>query len=389
MPRARFHRASPPEGNLLAVDLLRTLAIFAVVASHARAAFPFPEWEPLQKIWNTVSTTGANGVYVFFVVSGFLITRLIDRGPGGLEKPGLRWFYARRAGRILPLWAFAVLFGAFMFTFVDDPKMRYSFCYRNPAASYGPAFWLSLPTLTFNWYTLLPFHGDIGRHWSVMWSLAVEEQFYLLYPWMLRSLGGGRPLVRLLSAVVLLGPLTRAAAAWAFPNVEFLPLLSSFTGFELIAAGALAYLAFRDRGWKAPLPVRLASVLGGAALLAFLFTREMSLPHFGTRLFGPTGIALATTVLLGGLLSLEKPLRAAGAAVLAVPGRLSYGLYLLHITCLYFLHPFLRPLSWGVSVPVYMAATLAVAWVSHRLFEKPANLAIRRAFGHGDVRASG
>jgi hypothetical protein len=88
--------------NIQVIDLVRSLAIVLVLADHLFRTLPLPEAQPFRWISMHFTGGGAVGVFMFFVVSGFLITKIIDQGPGGVVNPGWKWFYARRVGRIVP-----------------------------------------------------------------------------------------------------------------------------------------------------------------------------------------------------------------------------------------------------------------------------------------------
>ena len=103
------------------------------------------------------------------MVSGFLITRVLARGPGGLFQPDLRHFYVRRMGRILPL--------LFLFVLIGITILLYGQAHV-PGAHLNPryhGFWFCIATFSFNWYEVAVNSQWFGLHWMVLWSLAVEE----------------------------------------------------------------------------------------------------------------------------------------------------------------------------------------------------------------------
>lgn len=132
------------------IDFLRAYAVLAVIATHSSRVV-------------TVGITGYHGVLLFFVISGFLITGILldARATNGPTRGILTAFYARRFLRIFPIY-YAVLFVAFVLGF------------QNVRAEIG---WLL--TYLSNWY--FASRGFTGPA-SHLWSLAVEEQFYLFWP---------------------------------------------------------------------------------------------------------------------------------------------------------------------------------------------------------------
>jgi peptidoglycan/LPS O-acetylase OafA/YrhL len=90
-------------------------------------------------LWVRVSNKGHLGVSAFFVVSGFLITRLMARQKEGLWKPDLRQFYVRRIGRIIPLLTVVCLVGAWMIYHAPPRTPQYEQCIKTPEAVMGLA----------------------------------------------------------------------------------------------------------------------------------------------------------------------------------------------------------------------------------------------------------
>jgi peptidoglycan/LPS O-acetylase OafA/YrhL len=159
--------------RLPALDGLRALSVFAVIASHV--GLPIP---------------GDLGVVCFFVLSGFLITWLLLKEAEKHGSFSLKAFYARRALRIVPAYGFFVLVSALYFL------------HKN-------GFWwdksltLTAMTYTVNYYNVL--HHHMTTPLSHTWSLSVEEQFYLLWPLSLLFLmkGGRRRIVFGLASAIL------------------------------------------------------------------------------------------------------------------------------------------------------------------------------------------
>ncbi|HTC21300.1 MAG TPA: acyltransferase [bacterium] len=371
-----------PGGNLQVIDLVRSLSILSVLAYHLAPALnrfgDSHSW-----LWERISSNGPGGVFMFFVVSGFLITRIIDRGGVSLYHPDLTYFYARRVGRIIPLFLFYVFLGLAFTAIITDfigtsPKSRY--CFELPRNPWDPAFWLSLLTFTNNWVGAFYFDawGGLGNHWSLIWSLCVEEQFYLFYPLVLMFLGN------------------RLKAFWFFISLVlaslflkiFLPDFGSETGavavrmniasYGLIAEGILLYLACAK--WNRYLTRHpwLCATMSVAGLLAVVSSYSGYLgEHWIYRdwVIGP-GLFL---LLLGGIhLSFFE---SGYFRLLALPGKVSYGSYLFHIVVLYLIHPFLVCQGPFVAFFIYAIVTTLVATVSYHLFEVPANHFVRRWLG--------
>lgn len=374
-----------PAGDRVSiVDGVRLLSILVVFAVHlASSGRPRLPAEPAgSDVWLYFARNGSYGVTLFFVVSGFVITRTIVRRTPDLARLDVGAFYARRAGRILPLFLLTVGLGIAALAAFAPETDAVRFCFHRPEARFDSWFWTSLATFSFNWLRILR-EGDaygFGLHWDVLWSLAIEEQFYLAYPLVLRGLGTRRRLSAFLGLVVVLGPLTRAWAGASRPQSFLLAYTNSFAAFEQIALGALLCLVVDRHGPSTARGVAgaleaAAGVLGAFGIAAVY--RFSSLESATDRVWGPSAIALALCLLLfvGIRRSwLESPL----ARRLTDLGQWSYGGYLLHATVLFALWPLVGRLGPWSGFLVFAAATLAASAVVHRVFEVPSNAAVRR-----------
>jgi peptidoglycan/LPS O-acetylase OafA/YrhL len=373
-----------PSERLFAIDLVRLLSIAVVMAVHLHASgvAALPAHPLLREAWVNFARNGSYGVSLFFVVSGFVITRTILKRDPDLARLDRRGFYARRAGRILPLLLLVLLLGALALATVAGPGPRTAFCLRDPVARFDLPFWLSLPSFSFNWLRLsreASAYG-FGLHWDVLWSLAIEEQFYLFYPLLLRRLGHVRPVARFLAAVVVAGFLWRLACGLLAPQRLLLSFIASFGAFDLIAMGALLCLFVEAHPSGATGTFgRLEALLGVAGALVVAATyRFSSLDQAMDRAWGPTAIGLGLTVFLAVALRrgwLARPL----FGWLSLPGQWSYGGYLFHAGALFALWPLLAGRDAAFGFLLYVATTLGVAGLVYRFFEVTANRAVRRA----------
>ncbi|MES2992870.1 MAG: acyltransferase family protein [Pseudomonadota bacterium] len=283
------------------IDGLRAVAVLAVIAYHA-----FPGALP----------GGFVGVDVFFVISGYLITGILAReiGAGTFTLAG---FYARRVRRILPALAIVLAFALAAGWLLLSPKQLATLC-RHVVG--GVTFSANLVLWNESGY----FDTDAAlKPLLHLWSLAIEEQFYLVWP--LALLAFWRWRVALTVAIVVASlaaciALSRDAAATAF----FLPHTRAW---ELLAGALLVWLPPVPTRWRAA-----ASLLGALAigLACALYHRELRYPG---------AFALAPT--LGAALLIAAGPGAAFNRLLARPaaawvGRISYPLYLWHWPLLVF-----------------------------------------------------
>lgn len=314
-----------------------------------------------------------SGVDLFFVLSGFLITGILRDARDSAHY----WstFYVRRACRILPL--YALLLGT------------YAIALASGFAGHPPAGWLMaqpMPLLSYATFTQNIFMGlaqGTGANWmGVSWSLAVEEQFYLVLPLLVYFLPGRR-LAVCLGAAVLLAPVLRAA----FPGYG--ALVNTYCKADALCLGGLLALLVRHPpalAWAERHVCKfwIALGVGAVAFVAMTF-------HFGplagvelqlSRFSSVSLLVLAAfyaVLLLLILLRPDAPLfRLLAWPALRWLGHVSYAVYLFHQLISGGLHLALRgatPLleSTGAAAVTALAliVTLGLAELSRRHFEGP------------------
>jgi peptidoglycan/LPS O-acetylase OafA/YrhL len=221
--------------RLDAVDILRGLAVFFVLMNHVNmrlvlAKVPYTKGLPAQLthslVWN-----GQFGVQIFFAISGFLITSITLRRWGSLSSVSLRDFYLLRFARIAPLLLLLLaILSALHFAELKD------FVVSAKTGGLGRAL---LAALTFHLNLLEARRGYLPGNWDVLWSLSVEEMFYLFFPLLARLLGRGKFFAGILMVFIVLGPLGRTVLAHGNPVWEEYSYLG---GMDAIALGCLTAL---------------------------------------------------------------------------------------------------------------------------------------------------
>ena len=226
-------------GHLPALDGIRGLAILMVMVYHLTL---LPGDAGVDRIWAAVAAFGWAGVDLFFVLSGFLITGILWEARGGPPGAYFRNFYARRTLRIFPLY-YAVM----VLLLVVLPRLPHPQAARYGAVG-GEQVWY--------WTYLSNFAIGLRHEWNlgsldVSWSLAIEEQFYLVWPAVVLLLGR-RALMGFCAAVVAAAVLCRTALTLSGGHPIAISVLTPCR-MDALAVGAFLALAVRGPGGVAAL----------------------------------------------------------------------------------------------------------------------------------------
>lgn len=362
-----------------ALDGLRGAAVLLVFWFHYGGGLRSHWW--VVRLFGYVAQMGWVGVDVFFALSGFLITRLLVNGFG--QPHQLRNFFGRRALRILPLYGVAIGLCAVTALFYGAklsslrPLLLYALFLQNVPSLVNSALHAPPP---------LPLHH--------LWSLAVEEQFYLLWPFAIQAAGTPRRIFGLCLAVFALSCLVRLGL---FGN-PFIPaqMAQSFAVFLPVRAGALALggaLAVSYGAQPSTLKSLSGTLLVCAAATSFVtylitgaFAHTLLLNNCIAYVVGLTAIDVTSAAIVG--LSLyPNPVRdLLSWSWLRALGRISYGFYVFHILLEPVFDRLGSLLTHSVSGFAYQGARLAcafpltclVAWLSFRFLEQPLLLLQKR-----------
>lgn len=372
-----------------ALDGLRGVAILLVILFHhtlMRQATAF------DAAYVNVARLGWSGVDLFFVLSGFLITGLLVDSKG--EPHYFRTFYIRRALRILPLYLLFVFFVLHVSPRLW-PDTTVAQMGREAMAGRSEVwYWLLAPNILFAREETLG-HPNL----AVTWSLGIEEQFYLLWPFVVALLDRRR-LMWTCAGLILIAPAVRTMLVFdgAAPVV---PYVLPFCRMDALAAGAWVALAFRwppaeaarVRVWaRTVLPIAAAGVFAIWYFEDPLDNADWAEPLMQTA--GYTAIALCFAALLA--LTAVAPAGSVLARVLTTSplrmfGKYSYALYLFHVPIRRYVRDAYFPVdsfpTWFDSplpgqILFYIVATapaLVLAWASWHVLEAPV-LRLRRWF---------
>ena len=333
------------------LDGLRAIAVTLVIASH---------------LGIRGAEGGTIGVHIFFVLSGFLITSLLLQEAARYGNISLGTFYARRALRLLPAMLIVVIATDAYMAFDSGNPVRSDTIEATPSVLFYYANWW--------WFA----HGDrAALGWfGHMWSLAVEEQFYLVWPLFLILVIRGRWSMRRLVEVLLLTcVVSLSLRTWAVAN-----LAGGFFGTPMVAEmlmyGVIAALFLRAARPAVALWAARLQWLAVAYLGLYLTIVPTGL-YNNTIGSGPalSGVAISTAVVILHVTTNQVALlpRILAWSPLVFLGRISFGMYLWHILICYSLSEWidfthhLRPLYWVTGYGL----TVLVALISQRYVEAP------------------
>ena len=310
---------------------------------------------------NLIAANGWMGVDLFFVLSGFLITGiLIDtKGSDGYFKN----FYARRCLRIWPLY-----FSVLLFMFVIVPIIRPSVAHTVFAPRSSP-WWAYL---IFLQNFLIPIPTSATGALGVTWSLAVEEQFYLAWPLVVRFCSKSQ-LRKIAIAVICISPVLR----FYLSQHQVIIYSNTLCRLDGLMAGALLALVIRSESF---VPSRFLT----RAWITFLVSAPLALMvetafHARWIVFSLTAMASVSFIYLA-LFSTQGWLRSVLTnRFLVYSGTISYGIYLLQKIPLDAAKTFHLDKHQFLALPITTAVTYAMAALSWSLLEKPF-LRLKRSF---------
>jgi peptidoglycan/LPS O-acetylase OafA/YrhL len=347
----RFYR---PE-----LDGLRFYAFLGVFVFHSlpsQPAFYHGLHLPLPSLWGAVVKSGASGVDLFFALSAFLITSLLLRERHETGGISLRLFYIRRILRIWPLYFLVVALGVVLaHTMANQPLPWY----------YVAGYLLFVG----NWV-----HAVFGAPKSIcspLWTVSIEEQFYLIWPLLMKTLER-RGMIIAASVTLLLATLSRVGFVLAGASGGYL-YYGSTSRCDSLALGILLAL-FADRLPKLKWGMRFLLLAGG--LLGWIVSSAWLIEQPGKVsmrwVVGRLLVSLASGAILYACLNSRSKLVGGGWVVRL--GKISYGLYMLHLVGILIMLSLFHPI-WGWKVLAIKALglvmTVVLGFMSYRWVESP------------------
>jgi len=400
--------AEPPSetgseaARIPALDGVRGIAIILVLVYHFLVFGALVQGKAstlwLDRAVFRTASFGEQGVDLFFVLSGFLITRiLLGARDGGSY---FRSFYARRALRIFPAY-YGLLF-LLIVILPELPGFRGSPGLAN-LRDHQLAYWTYLYNIAVSLHPGIVFGGYDQTHF---WSLAVEEQFYLVWPAAVLVLGRRRLGVFCLLCIVAAPVFRYGLLHGVVPQMQNGPgamWLMPARMDQLAIGGLIAVVsaepAFLRKAARWAIPAGAVSAL----FLVVYVSRDPRIPFpivaEQVQVFGYSAVALTfaafLTMVLGGPAGALQAV--CGHRALTFFGRYSYGLYVFHFQIMQWLRHFFDahgglPVIWGSNLPAALgfvvigtAISVAVAWLSWNLYEKQF-LKLKRFVPYGRAR---
>lgn len=364
----------PPSKNVVyfpGLNGVRFIAALTVIITHVEL---IKDAFNLENCWNNIIifSIGDLGLYFFYVLSGFLITYLLIEEKNRKGKVSIRKFYWRRVLRIWPLYYLIVILGFFVLPHFSALNIGYLMPdFTNHFATNLWLYLLILPNVAFSFFTAVPHIGQ-------MWSVGVEEQFYLFWPWLIKY---SKNILRTLVSIFL-GIIVFKVVYLFLPNSIqqhslYLPIkrFLAMSKMELMAVGGIgAYFLY----------------VKNELFLGLIFNKWMQvfsylLPPFLifiTPSFLQDGVHILYSVFF---LIIIMNIGANPNSFVKLDnkffdyfGKITYGIYLYHLMiipiCLLIVQSIFPEMTIAANIALYIlviVSTLGVAALSFRYFEKP------------------
>ena len=360
------------------IDILRGVSILLVLIHHFNIPYKLHDTflgiliggESLSTL---IARNGNYGVTMFFVISGFLITQHTLQRSGSLAQIKLKDFYIRRLARIIPCLVLLVAMVSVLGSLGLQPFLNQS--PNGVEVSYAVtvlsalSFWMNLLIIEYGW---------VNYALGVLWSLSVEEVFYLAFPVLCLALGRGKGFIVFLLAVIAYAPYFRALH---FGEESGAYLYHYFSSFDGIAIGCLT--AMYAQHFKAAIynPKVIVAVTAFLMTALYFYAPIKEVSTWGISVFA----LLTALLILCFTQDLKvKPISYTARSLVWI-GQRSYEMYLFHLIVLGLMKVVYFPKETVAAeklmlLPVYFIAVFILSWAIEKYYSTPLNLKIRQSW---------
>lgn len=360
------------------IDILRGVSILLVLIHHFNIPYKLHDTflgTPIgsESLSTLIARNGNYGVTMFFVISGFLITQHTLQRSGSLAQIKLKDFYIRRIARIMPCLVLLVAMVSVLGSLGLQPFLNQS--PNGVEVSYAVtvlsalSFWMNLLIIEYGW---------VNYALGVLWSLSVEEVFYLAFPVLCLALGRGKGFIIFLLVVIAYAPYFRALHFGEESGAYLYHYFSSFDGIAIGCLTAMYAQHFKGAIYNPKVIVAVTAFLM-TALYFYAPIKEVS--SWGISVFA----LLTALLILCFTQDLKvKPISYTARSLVWI-GQRSYEMYLFHLIVLGLMKVVYFPKETLAAeklmlLPVYFIAVFILSWAIEKYYSTPLNLKIRQSW---------
>lgn len=361
------------------IDVLRGIAILLVLIHHFNIPYKLHDtFLGVHVFGESLSTliarNGNYGVTLFFVISGFLITTHSLERYGSLAKINFKAFYIRRIARIMPCLLLLIAMVSGLAALGLKPFMNQA--PNGIEVSYGLtlfaalSFWMNILIIQYGW---------VNYALGVLWSLSVEEVFYVAFPILCLIFSWKNTFILFLFGIIAYAPYFRSLHAGDESGAYLYHYFSSFDG---IAIGCLTALLVYHFKLNMPYKNTLITLVSLLMCSVYFYAPIKEISTWGISVFA--GLS-AILILLVSQKSADISAQAFYSQFLVWVGQRSYEMYLFHLIILGLFKVFYFPKETLATeklmlLPVYFLGVFLLSWAIEKYYSTPLNLMIRQKF---------
>ncbi|OTG62898.1 acyltransferase family protein [Acinetobacter silvestris] len=360
------------------IDVLRGISILLVLLHHFNIPYKLQDTflgvhiggESLSTL---IARNGNYGVTMFFVISGFLITQHTLKREHRLARINVKNFYIRRIARIIPCLVLLVLMvtllsGLGLKPFMNQAPNEIEVSYALTVLS-AFSFWMNILIIKYGW---------VNYALGVLWSLSVEEVFYLVFPLLCLLLGRSKGFIFVLLAVICYAPYFRALH---FAEESGAYLYHYFSSFDGIAIGCLTALIAQKFQWNGKFKQSLIIFISLLMIGLYVYAPIKEVSTWSISIFALLAAVLIFCFAQNSQVQAQSKMSKAMVWI----GQRSYEMYLFHLIVLGLIKVFYfpketLPTEKLILLPIFFITTFVLSWLIEKYYSRPLNLMIRHRF---------